>query len=85
MLKHKSVRPKTSEKKLFKSGDIAPVSGNYRYEKHNDEVPDCVPRYGAYVHLMKGMKIPLHDDCMKPATWWLMTVTEEDPEMMLKR
>jgi hypothetical protein len=74
-----------SEKKLFKSGDVAPVSGNYRFEKHDADAPKCVPRWGAYVHLMKGMKIPLHDDCLQPSIWSLMTVTEEDPEMMLKR
>lgn len=66
------------EKKIFHSGDIAPVSGNYQFIKHNEEVKSCVPRYGVYVHLRKGMKLPLHDDCMRPSTFSLMTITEEE-------
>jgi hypothetical protein len=71
--------------KQFKSGDIAPVSGNYRFLEHAKEVKDCVPRWGAYIHLLKGMKIPLHDDCQEPGIYGLMTVTEENLEPMLKR
>ena len=66
------------EKKVFQSGDVAPVSGNYQFIKHESDVPDCVPRKRAYVHLMKGMKIPLHDDCQQPSIFSLMTVTNED-------
>jgi len=73
------------EKQVFKSGDIAPVSGNYQFQKHQSEVPDCVPRYGAYLHLIKGMKLPLHDECLQPCTYTLMTVTEENLEPMLRR
>jgi hypothetical protein len=73
------------EKQLFKSGDIAPVSGNYRFQKHQAEVPKCVPRWGAYLHLTKGMTIPVHDECLQPCIYWLMTVTEENLEPMLRR
>lgn len=73
------------ENKTFKSGDIAPVSGNYRFLKHEREVKDCIPRWGAYLHLMKGMKIPVHDDCQEPCLWTLMTVTEENLKPMLER
>jgi hypothetical protein len=73
------------ENQVFKSGEIAPVSGNYRFLKHQSEVPNCVPRYGAYLHLIKGMKIPVHDECLHPCTYTLMTVTEENLEPMLKR
>jgi hypothetical protein len=82
---HKPVHFRLPEKKIFKSGEVAPVSGNYRFEKHDAEVPNCVPRLGVYLHLLKGMKIPLHDDCLQPSVYSLMTVTEEDPEAMLKR
>ncbi len=82
---HKPISFKPPEKKIFKSGDVAPVSGNYRFEKHDSVVQSCVPRLGVYVHLLKGMKVPLHDDCLQSSTWSLMTVTEEDPEAMLKR
>ncbi len=73
------------EKQLFKSGDIAPVSGNYRFQKHQAEVPNCVPRWGAYLHLTKGMTIPVHDECLQPSIYSLMTVTEENLEPMLRR
>jgi hypothetical protein len=73
------------EKQLFKSGDIAPVSGNYRFQRHQAEVPNCVPRWGAYLHLMKGMTIPVHDECLEPCIYTLMTVTEENLEPMLRR
>jgi len=66
------------EPKLFKTGDTVPVSGNYKFLKHEKEVKDCVPRVGAYLHLLKGMKIPLHDDCEQPAIYSQMTVTNED-------
>ena len=68
------------EKKQFKSGDVVPVSGNYQFVNHEKEGSDCVPRKRAYLHLMKGMKIPLHDDCQQPAVWSLMTVTNEDQD-----
>jgi hypothetical protein len=73
------------ENQIFKSGDIAPVSGNYRFQKHQSNVPNCVPRYGAYLHLIKGMKIPVHDECLQPCTYTLMTVTDENLEPMLRR
>ena len=66
------------EKKQFNSGEIAPVSGNYQFVGHAGDSPDCVPRKGAYVHLLKGMKIPLHDLCSEPAIYSLMTVTAEE-------
>ena len=72
------------EKKLFKSGDIAPVSGNYQFVGHEAETSNCVPRVGAYLHLRKGMKIPLHDDCLQSSVWSLMTVTEEDEDRKIK-
>ena len=68
------------EKKQFRSGEIAPFSGNYQFVKHEGEVTDCVPRKGAYLHLLKGMKIPLHDLCSKPAIYSLMIVTAEESE-----
>ena len=68
------------KKELFRSGDVAPVSGNYRFEKHEKEDVSCVPRYGAYLHLMKGMKLPLHDDCQEASIFSLMTVTEEEAD-----
>ena len=68
------------EKKLFKTGDTAPVSGNYLFERHDGEVKDCIPRPRVYLHLLKGMKLPLHDDCQNPAIWSLMTVTEEEDD-----
>jgi len=71
------------EKKQFHTNDIAPVSGNYQFLKHNEEKGDCVPRLRAYLHLMKGMKLPLHDQCQEPCTYVLMTITgeENDPKM----
>lgn len=68
------------EKKIFKSGDKAPVSGNYQFVKHVQEVKDCIPRYGSYIHLIKGMKLPAHDECLQPCLWSLMTITEENFE-----
>ena len=69
------------EKQLFRSGDVAPVSGNFQFMKHDaDDSSGCVPRLGAYVHLMKGMKLPLHDECQQPAVWSLMTITQEENE-----
>ena len=65
---------------MFKSGDTAPVSGNYQFTKHQEEVKDCIPRPRVYLHLRKGMKIPLHDECSQPAIYRLMTVTNEDAE-----
>ena len=58
---------------------MAPVSGNYRFMRHEKE-GDCTPRVGAYVHLRKGMKIPLHDQCLRPALYTLMTVTHEESD-----
>jgi hypothetical protein len=72
------------KKQLFRSGDIAPVSGNYQFAKHESDSVDCVPRLGAYVHLRKGMKLPLHDECQEPSVWSLMTVTEEDNNPKIK-
>jgi hypothetical protein len=66
------------KKEMFRSGDIAPVSGNYQFVKHDSDSVSCVPRIGAYVHLMKGMKLPLHDECQEPSIWSLMTVTQEE-------
>lgn len=66
------------EQKTFKSGAVAPVSGNYQFQKHDVEVKDCIPRHGAYLHLRKGMKLPVHDDCRQPCIYLLMTVTDED-------
>lgn len=68
------------DKKLFQSGEKAPVSGNYQFVKHDGEVSGCIPRPRAYVHLVKGMKIPLHDDCQERAIWSLMTETNEDQD-----
>jgi hypothetical protein len=66
------------DKKEFRTDDIAPVSGNYQFVKHEVEKGDCVPRLRAYLHLMKGMKLPLHDQCQEPATYLLVIVTEEE-------
>lgn len=66
------------EKKLFKSGDVVPVSGNYRFERHASDSKECIRRMGVYLHLMKGMKLPLHDECLQPCVYSLMTVTEEE-------
>ena len=74
----------TMEKRLFKSGDVAPVSGNYQFVKHDSDSVDCVPRLGAYLHLMKGMKLPLHDECEEASIWSLMTVTEEENDPKIK-
>jgi hypothetical protein len=71
------------EKKLFKSGDVVPVSGNYQFKQHESQVSDCIPRIGAYLHLRKGMKLPLHDDCQQIAVWSLMTVTEEETNLKI--
>lgn len=73
-----------SEKQLFKTGDVAPVSGNYQFVRHEREVRDCVPRIGAYLHLRKGMKLPTHDDCLQDGVYSLMTITNEDgdPKIM---
>ena len=68
------------EKKYFNTGDVAPVSGNYQFVKHQAENVDCVPRLRAYLHLIKGMKLPLHDQCQEPAVYLLMTVTSEENE-----
>lgn len=72
----------TMEKQLFKSGDVVPVSGNYQFKQHESQVA-CNPRVGAYLHLRKGMKLPLHDDCQQPAIWSLMTVTEEETNLKI--
>jgi hypothetical protein len=71
-------------KQTFRSGDVAPVSGNYQFVKHDADSVSCVVRVGAYVHLMKGMKLPLHDECQEPSIWSLMTVTQEehDPKII---
>jgi hypothetical protein len=68
------------KKELFRTGDIVPVSGNYQFVKHESDGVACVPRAGAYLHLMKGMKLPLHDECQEPSVWSLMTVTQEDKD-----
>lgn len=73
-----------TETKLFKSGDRAPVTGNYRFIRHEKEVSKCFPRYGSYLHLKKGTKLPLHDDCYEPCVWSLMTVTEEERDVDIK-
>ncbi len=70
----------TMEKKLFKSGDITPVSGNYQFVRHEQQVEGCYPRVGSYLHLRKGRKLPVHDDCQQPCVWSLMTVTNEEAE-----
>ncbi len=67
-------------KDLFRSGDVVPVSGNYQFVKHQTERAGCVPRLGAYLHLMKGMKLPLHDECQEPSIYRLMTITHEENE-----
>jgi hypothetical protein len=72
------------EKKLFQTGDTAPVSGNYQFLKHKSDNVNCVPRLRAYLHLMKGMKLPLHDQCQEPCTYSLMTVTSEESEAKFK-
>lgn len=69
------------EKKLFQTGDVTPVSGNYRFVRHQSEVKDCFPRYGSYLHLRKGTRLPTHDDCLQPCVWSLMTVTEEEKDV----
>ncbi len=68
------------EKRKFKSGDVAPFSGNYQFVEHEQDVQDCVPRKGAYVHLLKGMKIPRHDECSEQSIYSLMTVTSEESD-----
>ena len=70
-------------KDLFRSGDVAPVSGNYRFVKHENEGVECVPRLGAYLHLMKGMKLPLHDECQEPSIYSLMTITQEENDPLI--
>ncbi len=72
------------EKKMFKSGDVAPVTGNYQFVKHEQPVQDCFPRMESYLHLRKGKVLPVHDDCQQPCIWCLMTVTneEEEPKIM---
>ncbi len=72
------------EKKQFRSGEIAPVSGNYQFVQHERGVQDCVPRKGAYVHLLKGMKIPTHDLCRESAIYSLMTVTAEESDPKIR-
>lgn len=72
------------EGKLYKSGDVAPVSGNYRFLRHEKEISDCFPRHGSYLHLRKGTKLPPHDDCYEPCVWSLMTVTEEELDLDAK-
>ncbi len=72
------------EKKEFRTGDVAPVSGNYQFVKHESEVAGCVPRLGAYLHLMKGMKLPLHDQCQERSIWLLTTVTQEENEQRIR-
>jgi hypothetical protein len=73
------------DKELFKSGEVAPVSGNYRFIRHEKEESECIPRPRVYVHLRKGMKIPLHDQCLRSALYELMTVTHEesDPKIIV--
>jgi hypothetical protein len=68
------------EKREFRTNDMAPVSGNYQFVGHEIEKGDCVPRLRAYLHLMKGMKLPLHDQCQEPSIYVLTTVTEEEDE-----
>ena len=70
--------------KTFKTGDIAPVSGNYQFVRHVREVPDCLPRIGSYLHLRKGMKLPPHDECSQDCIWGLITVTEEENDPKIK-
>ena len=65
---------------LFKSGDVAPVSGNYQFVKHEESVEGCIPRPRAYLHLRKGAKIPGHDECLQPSVFRLMTITSEETE-----
>ena len=65
---------------LFKTGDVAPVSGNYQFVKHEEPVEGCIPRPRAYLHLRKGTKIPGHDECLQPAVYRLMTITSEETE-----
>ena len=69
------------EDELLKSGETAPATGNYQFVRHEEPVEGCFPRVGSYLHLRKGRKLPLHDDCQQPCLWSLMTVTreEEDP------
>lgn len=81
-MKHKDWKP--PETKLFKSGDITPVSGNYRFVRHAGDGKGCFPRYGAYLHLRKGSKLPLHEDCLQPCVYALMTVTEEEKDLDAK-
>ena len=66
------------EKQLYKSGDQAPETGNYRFQRHEREVTNCFPRYGAYLHLQKGTKLPVHDDCQEACVYSLMTITNEE-------
>lgn len=81
-MKHREFKP--PEIKLFKSGDIVPVSGNYRFVRHEGEVKNCFPRYGAYLHLRKGGKLPFHEDCLQSCVYALMTVTEEEKDLDAK-
>jgi hypothetical protein len=74
----------TMEKKLFRSGDVVPVSGNYQFVKHEADSQGCVPRLGAYLHLIKGMKLPLHDECQEPSIFSLLTVTQEENDPRIK-
>lgn len=72
------------EKKQFRSHDVAPVSGNYQFVKHEIEKGECVPRLKAYLHLMKGMKLPVHDQCQEPCTYLLITITHEENDPKIK-
>lgn len=70
--------------KLLKSGETTPVTGNYRFIRHQADVKDCFPRHGSYLHLKKGIRLPVHDDCLEPCLWLLMTVTEDNVDAKTK-
>jgi hypothetical protein len=72
------------EKQIFKTGDLTPVTGNYQFVRHDQPVQNCFPRIGSYLHLRKGKKLPVHDDCQQPCVWSLMIATNEDDEPKIK-
>ena len=55
---------------MFKSGDVCPLEGVYRYSGHPDNSKGCHPKwYEKDILLQKNEKFPSVGSCKNPAQW----------------
>lgn len=62
---------------LFKSNQIVPVSGEYKYVRHVNPTYCPVSEEQRRISLKKGEKFPSHKDCLRWVYWELVKKADE--------